>query len=205
MADTAIFRQGNTVTLNIPASSGIAVWTKGKALVYQIVNGATIPTSPQALLATVKDGVPYASGAFSAATKLVIESYGEYPVFYNIGVSPKSIESLDGIYQGAPGTLNATGTLTGALIMSGIVTSTTAAAVTATLDTGTVMDTLETFAVGDSFDWTAINTGGANAFTVTAAASGHTVVGAGAVAANTSGRFRTRKTAAQTFVTYRLS
>lgn len=202
--DTAIFSQGNTITLDIPASSGISVWTKGKALVYQIVKGATVPTSPQALLATVKDNVPYASGAFSAATKLVIENYGEQPVYYNIGVTPKSLESLGSLYQGNPGTLNATGTLTGALILSGIVTSTTAAAVAATLDTGTVMDTLGDFDVGDSFDWSAIATG-ANAFTVTAAASGHTLVGSGVVATATSGRFRTRKTAALTFVTYRLS
>ena len=81
--------------------------------------------------------------------------------------------------------------------------TTTAAAVTATLDTGAVMDAALEMEVGESFDWSAIATG-ANAFTVTAAASGHTVVGAGAVATATSGTFRTRKTAADTFVTYRL-
>jgi len=48
-----------------------------------------------------------------------------------------------------------------------------------------------------------INTGGSNAFTVTAA-TGHTIVGAAAVAASSSGLFRTRKTAANTFVTYRI-
>lgn len=107
--------------------------------------------------------------------------------------------------QGAPGTLDATGTLTAALIQSGIVTSSTAAAVVATLDTGTAMDTaMGAFMnIGDSFDWVAINTGGANAFTVTASAT-HTIVGAGAVALGTSGRFRTRKTAANTYVTYRV-
>jgi hypothetical protein len=204
MADTAIFRQGNTVTLNIPASSGISVWTQGKALIYQIVQGATIPTSPQALLATATAGVPYSSGAFSAATKLVIENFGEYPVFYNVGVTPTSLASIDSVYQPTPGTLNATGTLTAALILGRIVTSTTAAGVTATLDTGTIMDAAGTFAVNDSFDWNVINTGG-NTFTVTAAAGGHTVVGVGAVVTVTSASFRTRKTAANTFVTYRLS
>jgi hypothetical protein len=66
------------------------------------------------------------------------------------------------------------------------------------------MEAAGEYDIGESFDWSAINTGGANAFTVTAAASGHTVVGAGAVAASTSGVFRTRKTAASTFVTYRI-
>jgi hypothetical protein len=106
--------------------------------------------------------------------------------------------------QSAPGTLNATGTLTAALILGGIVTSTTASAVTATLDTGAVMDAVTDMAADDGFLWAAINTGGSNAFTVTAS-SGHTIVGAGAVTASTSGRFLTRKTAADTFVTYRLS
>lgn len=108
--------------------------------------------------------------------------------------------------QGTPGTLNATGTLTAALLASGIVTSTTAAAVTATLDTGALMDT--TFAneveIGDGFEWSALATG-ANAFTVTAAASGHTVVGTGAVATTTSGRFFSKRTAADTWVTYRIA
>lgn len=57
-------------------------------------------------------------------------------------------------------------------------------------------------AVGDSIDWAVINTG-PNTFTVTADTD-HTLVGAGAVATATSGLFRTRKTAANTFVTYRI-
>lgn len=108
------------------------------------------------------------------------------------------------VLQGAPGTLNATGTLTAALLAAGIVTSTTAAAVVATLDTGTLMDAaFPEFAIGEAFDWSAINSG-PDTFTVTAAASGHTVVGAGAVATATSGLFRTRRTAAATWVTYRI-
>lgn len=108
--------------------------------------------------------------------------------------------------QPAPGALNATGALTTALIRGGIVTSSTAAAVVATLDTGTVTDAALTgdnaVAVDDSWEWSVINTG-PNTFTVTAA-TGHTLVGAGAVATATSARFLTRKTAANTFVTYRI-
>jgi len=103
--------------------------------------------------------------------------------------------------------INATATMTIANILTRLVTSTTAAAVVATLPTGANSDLGFTgdnaLAANDSFEWTAINTG-ANAFTVTAN-TGHTVVGAGAVAAGTSGRFLTRKTAADTFVTYRLA
>lgn len=106
--------------------------------------------------------------------------------------------------QGAPGVLNTTGTLTAALTRSGIVTS-AANAVTATLDTGAAMTAaLPNVAIGDAFEWSAIKVG-ANTFTVAAAASGHTLVGNGAVATVTSGRFLTRKTAAATWVTYRIA
>jgi hypothetical protein len=67
------------------------------------------------------------------------------------------------------------------------------------------MDLGSTFNVNDFFDWSVI-TLAAFALTTTAGASGHTLVGSGATAA-TSGsaaRFRTRKTAAETFVTYRI-
>jgi hypothetical protein len=52
--------------------------------------------------------------------------------------------------------------------------------------------------------WSAIKVG-ANAFTLAAAASGHTIIGTLAVATATSARFRSRRTAAETWVTYRLS
>lgn len=108
--------------------------------------------------------------------------------------------------QGTPTAVNATATLTIAQLLTGIITSTTAAAVTGTLPTGTLTDAGVTdpgMAVDDAFEWTVINTGGTNAFTV-AAGTGHTLVGSGVVAANSAQTFRTRKTAANTFVTYRV-
>lgn len=103
----------------------------------------------------------------------------------------------------APVAVNTTATLTIAQILSGIITSTTAAAVTGTLPTGTLSDAAGETQEDEGFEWVVINTGGTNAFTVQANTD-HTLVGAGAVAANTSGRFVTRKTAANTFVTYRV-
>jgi len=57
-----------------------------------------------------------------------------------------------------------------------------------------------------SFEWSVINLAAAtHIITVTAAATGHTVVGNMAVAAASSGRFLTRKTAANTFISYRIA
>lgn len=149
-----------------------------------------------------------------AATKKILTSlHGKLVGIAHDGklvVAGRTVPSVDDAglavkVQGAPGTLNATGTLTAALVAAGIVTSTTAAAVTATVDTGTAMDTAlaATVAIGDGFEWSAIATG-ANAFTVTAAAT-HTLVGSGVVATATSGRFFSKRTAANTWVTYRLA
>jgi hypothetical protein len=106
--------------------------------------------------------------------------------------------------QGAPGVLNATGTLTAAEMLAKIVTSTTAAAVAATLDVAANLDTaLPSSVAGDSFDFSIINTGG-NTLTV-GTASGWTLVGTMTVVTVVSGLFRARKTGAGAWTLYRLS
>lgn len=114
-----------------------------------------------------------------------------------------------GLYSGAQGTptaKTADATLTIAELLTRIVTVTSATAVALTLPTGTLTDAGVTLDVGQSFEWTVINLGSADgAVTMTAAASGHTYVGAAVVAISTSAKFRTRKTAANTYVTYRIS
>ena len=190
-------------TISVPANESIAVWTQGTCTVSRLVSAVGYPVQPT-VLGTVSNGQtvfgPYTTGA-----DIVIDASGGLPVLWEVGVSPVVQQwRLLSPVQVAPGTLNATGTLTVALCLTAIVTSTTAAAVTATLDTGATVELASNWAVNDSFDWAVINTGGANSFVVTAAASGHTVVGSGTVAASSSGQFRTRKTATDTFVTYRL-
>jgi len=126
----------------------------------------------------------------------------------NLVVKGRKVPSMDDSgalkqTQLAPAAVNTTATLTAAQLLGGIITSTTAAAVSGTLPTGTLMDTAAGIDINEAFDWYVINTGATNAFTVVAGTD-HTIVGAAAVALSTTGNFRTRKTAANTFVTYRL-
>lgn len=179
--------------VTVPASARIAAYSTSFYTVTQIVNNV------RTLL--YAGAGAYTSSTFAAATTVEVAGGDRAQLWYSVGTAAFIPEYAG---QPTPGTLNVTGTLTAALVFSGIVTSTTAAAVAATLDTGTVFDAAQTFLVGDYVDWSAINTGGTNAFTVTAS-TGHTIVGTAAVAALTTGRFRTTKTAANTFVTYRLS
>jgi len=191
---------GRAVDIVIPATESMAVATRDVAQVHQVTGFANQPTLVSRI-GTVSDGQTV-FGPYTDGTTLRIHAQAG-PVYYQVGVAPVVTELKGLRLQEAPTALNTTGTLTSAAILSGIVTSTTGAAVVATLDTGTVLDLAGEFAIGDSFDWAVVNTGG-NTFTVTASA-GHTIVGVGAVLTVVSALFRTRKTAANTFVTYRLS
>lgn len=199
MASTIIQPYGSA-TITVPASDKLATYSTSNYQVSQVTTFANYPPATSILFSSSGSNT---TSAFTNAATVVINA-GAAPVYYSGGTGAVVVERqpIYG-YQTTPGTLNATGTLTVALCTGGIVTSTTAAAVTATLDTGAIFDSTIDIAIDESFEWVAINTGGSNAFTVTAS-TGHTIVGAGAVAASTSGRFRTRKTAADTFVTYRI-
>lgn len=199
MSYNVIFTQG-TATVTVPAGEKIAVQAYSAASVFQEVGFPNFPDANDLL--SVVENTTFVSGAFTNATNVIIQA-GASGALYAVGTEP--VISSTGKYQlqGDPGVLNATGALTSAMILAGIVTSTTGAAVAGTLPTGAVLDLASEFAIGDSFDWSVIATG-ANAFTVTAA-TGHTIVGTAVVATVTSGAWRTRKTAAGTFVSYRLS
>lgn len=187
-----------TATVSVAAAGRVATYGIAPYTVDQVVG---FPNEPPANQNLFNNSGAFQSSAFTLAGQAIINA-GSQPVLVSTGASAFNFERLDE-FQPTPGVLNATGALTAALILAGIVTSTTGAAVAATLDTGTVMDAALTMAVGDAFDWSVVNTGG-NTFTVTAAA-GHTIVGVTAVVTVTSARFRTTKTAANTFITYRLS
>ena len=109
--------------------------------------------------------------------------------------------------QPTPTAKSASATLTIAELLTGIVTTSGTSAITLTLPTGTLTDagvTAPALPVNGCFDWAVINTGtSAGAVTVTAG-TGHTLVGSATVAIGTSAGFRTRKTAANTFVSYRV-
>lgn len=198
MSYNIVYPQG-TATVTIPAGESIAVYTKGVAQVSRNVGYPNVP-STLTLLATLENGQSV-YGSYASGAQIVIEA-GAAPVLYEVGAAPIVKANYGERTQGDPVAVNVTGAVSAAAIMGGIVTSTTGAAVAGTIPTGTVMDAAGEWAIGDSIDWSVINTGG-NTFTVTAD-TGHTIVGNAAVTTATSGKFRTRKTAANTFVTYRM-
>lgn len=198
-----ILAPNGTVTVALTAGESIAVFSQGYADVSRVLGFPNYPDQTQVLGSVNNNQVvfgPYASGA-----SIVIEASGGMPVQYETGTAPavKQLGRSAGQFA-APVAVNATATLTPANLFNQIITSTTAAAVTGTLPTGAILEASSDFATNDIFEWAVVNTGGTNAFTVAAAATGHTVVGNMVVAASSSGSFRTIRTAASTFVTYRV-
>ncbi len=186
------------VAFTVDALDKIATWSRGSYSVSKIVG---YPNLPDTVANVFSGSGANTTAAFTAATDVTLTA-GSSGLWYQTGTTPVIFERPN--YQGSAGVLNSTGTLTAALMLGGIVTSTTGAAVAATMDTGTAMDVAINMAIGDTFYWSAINLGGTNTFTVTAS-SGHTLVGSGAVVLALSGRFSTLKTAAATYVTTRLA
>jgi hypothetical protein len=187
--------------ITVPNGSKIAFFTRGTAKLSKKV---AYPNQPDAVAdVTSVTNDQYVSAAVTADTVMFLAA-GAAPVYYEVGTAPVVGSEYATQIQGAPVAVDATGAVSSAAMLGGIVTSSTAAAVAGTVPTGTVLDAAAQFNVGDSFDWSVIVTGGTNDFTVTAATD-HTLVGNAVVTHSTSGLFRTRKTATNTFVTYRLS
>ena len=105
--------------------------------------------------------------------------------------------------QAAPAAVNTTTTITAANLKTGIITSTTAAAVTMTLPTGTDIEAgFSGIYTNMTFEFSVINTG---PNTLTVGANGNTTVGSLTVATLTSARYALRRTGANAFTLYRLS
>jgi streptogramin lyase len=107
-------------------------------------------------------------------------------------------------YAPAPEVLTTNGTLTNANLKAQII-NTTGSMTSVAMPTGATLDTLVTSwaAVNVSYDFYVINT--ASGTVTFSASTGVTTLGSLAVATGTSAQFRIRRTAASTYVLYRLS
>jgi hypothetical protein len=201
-----VLPQGNSGDVTIPAGESIAVFCQGSAQVYRKIGFPNYPDQVT-LIGTVNNSQtvfgPYASGA-----TIIVEASGGVVAFYEVGTDPVVQQTrLNVQVQVTPAVIADGGSMafTAANLLTGLVTATPTAGRNIQLPTGAAMDLATGIEINESFDWSLI-TLAAFALTITQGASGHTIVGAAATAA-TSGsaaRFRTRKTAADTFVTYRL-
>lgn len=201
---TIVFAQGDA-TVTVGANESIALASYSEAQIYRVVGFPNYPEQDD-LLGVISGNAVTVFGPYTTGATIQIQA-GATEVLYNVGTDPTIPELTGARGATAANALNTTAAATSAAMidgmLDGIITTTTAAAVSLVLPTGAALDAAVEMAVGDSFTWTVVNTGG-NTATVSDAASGHTEVGDGAVVTVTSGTFRTVKTADATFVSYRM-
>jgi hypothetical protein len=199
-----VYRQGKQ-QVTIPAGAALAVFSTDVVTISRLGSFPQLPNQ-QSVIGQSLPGVQYVTATFASGAILIIEA-GAAEVQYEIGTAPvvrNPVTQAGYIPGAAANAVNATATLTVAQLLGQIITSTTAAAVAATLPTATIFDAGSSFDIGDWVDVSVINTGGANAFTMTTAA-GWTLVGNMVVALSTSSQFRIMKTAAAAFTCFRIS
>jgi len=205
---------GGRVSVTLTATQKLAVASQGTVNVYRTSGFVNYPDSTN-LLATIINGQTV-FGTYTGGATLIIDAGGGLSAQYEVGTDPivKQWRTDNGI-QPDPTAKTTAVTLTVAEVLTGIITGTHAAGATQayTLPTGTLLDAAATWDTNEYFEWSLINLSAAALDTITlTAATGHTIVGnpivqssnasTGGIYGN-SARFRTRKTAANTFITYR--
>lgn len=100
---------------------------------------------------------------------------------------------------------NATATVAASELLGGIYSSTPTADITLTLPTGTNVDAYFSYTLtSQAFEWSCINL--ATAYKITLAANtDHTIIGSTKILPDSTARFITRRSAANTWVTYRIA
>ena len=214
-ASTSFFATPTSMTLGAAATTATVFASAGTLSL-----GSTLTTAQTINIGTASTGAStynIATGATANATTKAINigTSGVSGSTTNIalgaiaGTTSIALYGVPYIYQPAITAISTTGanTLTIAQLLTEIITFTGTAIATFTLPTGTLMDggvpAIVTASTAIAFDWSVVNT---VAFAVTmAAGTTHTYVGNTTVAANTSARFRSVRTAATTWVTYRIS
>lgn len=166
------------------------------------------------------DDFRFTANTFTALSGSVFKTDVIQEASAGLGVTVDTGLILDGAFcgiQGTPAAKTGVATIAAADIKSGIVTLTqsTGATVALTLDTGADMDLalFPPFGTNQYIDWTLINLSAAAIDTGTLTASaGHTIVGNPIVASShattvhdSSARFRSRRTGADTWITYRIA
>lgn len=186
----------SSLDIVVPSGESILVFCQESAQVFQRVGES------RNLLDTVTSG-QQTFGPFASGANIIIES-GEYMVMYSVGVSPVMRELIGYRIQRAPVAINASGNIPLSAIISGVINANAGLlGLTGTLPTGSTIDAASDFRVDDAWDWYVISTG-LGSYNI-AASSGHTIVGNASIGSTQSGKFRTRKSAANTFVTMRIS
>lgn len=196
----------------VNAGDRIATYSRESIKVYRLVGSPNLAEELD-LLSEVPRDTEYRSAVFTGNGATIFIEAGEAEALYARGVGAVITENIGRRAQPTPTAMTVTANITPAGLLSGLIVGTHAAGATQTytLPAGATLDAALEMDIDESVDWTLINASAVAADTITVAQAGadHTIVGAVVVVSANSvpdntATYRTRKTAADTFVTYRL-
>lgn len=212
---TQIVYAYGTQDITVAALDKISATSEGPFKVYQRVGYPNQPDSWSLLDSVDSAPYTYSSAVITAGGVVRIEA-GPNDVSYGMGTA--ALTSALVFECGAPVAMTTAATITVAALIGGLITGTqsSGATVAYTLPTGAVLDAGIDIAIGQAFEFSILNLSAAAAdtLTLTAPASGITIVGEPVVQGSHSstgevmgaaGLFRMRKTAAETFICYRIA
>lgn len=208
---------GGRVSVTLTATQKIAVASQGAVQVYRTSGFVNYPDA-STLIGTVINGQTV-FGTFTGGATIIIDAGGGLSAQYEIGTDPNVKQwRTDNGFQPDVTAKTVAVTLTSAELLTTIITGTHTAGATQayTLPTGTLLEAAASWDLNEYFDWSLINLSAAalDTITLTSPGASHTIVGNAIVqSANASSggiwgnsaRWRTRRTAASTFVTYRIA
>ena len=216
MATKKVYPYG-LVDVTVPAGEYITVATFGSdyATIYYGTASPNFPTTYYIQQHLDNDEVTL--GAMTVDQPVRIAARADI-VFYDYGAAPVLENPQLGLVkykQSNPTAVTATGALSAAALIGGLITANSASgAITLTSDTGANLDAaLPGFGENDAFDFTIINTGATTETVTVAGGTGVTLVGDATILAvadvaggnGTSATFRLQRTAtAATWNLYRL-
>ena len=185
-ADTIAFSEGGTEALRINSSGQTETGIAGTAALPSFTRTGDVNTG---IFFPAADTIAFAEGGSEAA---------RFDASANFQVRAGAVV----VWAPAPASISAAATLTNANIQGQLI-NTTGTTYTVTMPLGTTMETLVPWAaVNLGYDFTVINT--ASGTITMAVNTGVTSLGGLTIATGVSAGFRIRRTAANTFILYRL-
>ena len=195
---------GGTLDLSAPPAIGSATPNTGRfTTITSTQSTGTAPFTVSSSTLVTNLNANYLNGATFASPGAIGGSAAAQVNSTNLVITTGNIYNQ----QPNPTALTASTTITIAQILTNIVTVTSTTAVTLTLPAGSSVDAgvlSGALPTNGCFDWNVINLGSSSGAVTMAAGTSHTYTGSTTVAVGTSAGFRTRKTASNTFVTYRI-
>jgi len=208
-ADTIAFTEGGVESMRISSAGNVGIGTSAPSAKLDL-SDATNPVYLQQTRGSVVQLAGPTGTAVTSPGQIGTTSNSPFRIITNnterirIDTTGNAQFQTGAVmpYAPAPASISTTATLTNANIQAQII-NTTGTSYTVTMPLGTTLETLATWATtGIAYDFYVINT--ASGTITMAVNTGVTSLGGLTIATGTSAQFRIRRTAANTFVLYRL-